>query len=161
MTADADKIRHRETSRQLLTQLDQLETDISSARCKHEQIRLMRNRSRLRREFAMHLCPHRTTTVREVFTSHGQKVVPIWKIAGIPSKRRKDAAATWMAARGCVWDGSAQRLRHEVRKALEQGMCIPAHSFGLHCEWTVEISEAVLEWRVGVHPAELVEHAGD
>jgi hypothetical protein len=135
------------TSRGLLQELDQLEAAIKSAQNKRERLKLFGDRDRLRREFAMHLCPQRTTTTtREVFISGARQVTPTWKIAGTPSKRGKGEATTWMETRSCPWDGSAQQLRHEVQKALEQGDSVPVHSFGLHCEWTVEISEGVFEW---------------
>jgi hypothetical protein len=44
-----------------------------------------------------------------------------------------------MKERALEWDGSAPPLRHELRKALEQGHPVPEGKFGLHVERTVDI----------------------
>jgi hypothetical protein len=126
----------RERSRRLLAKIDELDAAIAAARNqKALRARLKRESDETRRELAAHLDER---GYFEVFSS--RNVVPIWLVAGIPSKKHREEARTWMARRGLYWNGSAPSLRHEVRKGLdERNNPVPEHRFGLHVERTIDI----------------------
>jgi len=137
--ADIERIAelNREKERQsqsILNAIDQLEEDFLFTQDARQRRRLEREIAAARRAFAQHLGDE--TYIEK---SRSRAVVPIWFVGKIPSKKYKEAAREWMRQRGLDWDGSAPRLRHEVRKALQENQPIPEGKFGLHVERTVEI----------------------
>ena len=122
-----------------LTQIEQLDAEIEAAALDKKRVKkLQRDKSKLQRQFAAHLGD---STVSRVYDSRGRHVAAYWRVDGVPSKDSRAEAQTWMAARGVEWNGSAPSLRGEVLKALRNKELVPEGSFGLHVEWTVNISK--------------------
>ena len=124
----------QEQSQRLLKKIDRLEADLAASNETAQRRTLERENATIRRQFAEHL--GNQTYVEQ---SSSRAVVPIWFVRGVPSKDFKEEARQWMKKRGLDWDGSAPRLRHEVRKALEQNLPVSEAKFGLHVERTVDI----------------------
>ena len=91
---------------------------------------LAREMSDVRRQFAVYLG---NSSSFRIFNH----AAPYWRVDGVPSKRAKQQAREWMAARGTEWNGSALSLRGEVTKALWKNEYIPNGVFGLDVEWTI------------------------
>jgi len=122
-------------SRALLERIDQLDAEIAAAGDeKTLKAKLERDQRKIRQEFAEILGENTYAD-----PSSSRFVKPIWRVTGVPSKKSKEEATVWMAQRSLDWDGSAPRLRYEVRKALKQTEPVPDGKFGLHVERTVDI----------------------
>ena len=79
------------------------------------------------------------TSMEFIYPYREVEVWPYWLVASQPKKELKPQAREWMAARGQSWDGSAQKLRDAVRRALHHNEPVPEGYFGLHVERTVKI----------------------
>jgi hypothetical protein len=145
---------HEKTSKAMLKELDRLDEEIKTSKNKPLRRKLSRDREQICRQFALHLKNDPRPQISGwgvqyvTFSDWGREVVPHRKVEGVPSKKRKDEARTWMAGRQPDWDGSAEQLRSEVRKALDEGAEVPNHHFGLHCDWTVRIREFPFKWQI-------------
>jgi hypothetical protein len=127
--------RERErASQSYLAVLDQLEDDFIWAEDDRQRRKLQRENAAVRRAFAQHLGEE--TYIDKL---RSRAVIPIWFVGKVPSRKHKEAAREWMRQRGLDWDGSAPRLRNEVRRALQENQPIPEGKFGLHVERTVDI----------------------
>ena len=125
-----------ERSRNFLEKMDRLAAEIAAASPQKKlRGKLERERATTGTEFAKHL----DNQGMGYLDSRSRSVVAVWRVTKVPSKKRRAEAKAWMAQRGLEWDGSAPRLRYEVRKALERGEPIPEGRFGLHVERTVAI----------------------
>jgi hypothetical protein len=145
-------------SEAMLKELDRLDEEIKAATNKPLRRKLSRDREKICRQFALHLKNDPRPPIAfgdddpndryRPFSYWGREVIAHRKVEGVPSKKRKDEATTWMAGRRSDWDGSAEQLRTEVRKALDEGAEVPSHHFGLHCDWTVRIREFPFKWEI-------------
>ena len=132
---------HDEKSRLLFNELDRLQIEIDATGDNKQRRRLEHDKARSSaREFAKHLLVSETGPgIRRHYSQALREVIAYRRIDGVPSRARKAEAEAWMSARSIAWDGSAPRLRDQVRKALEEGAEVPEHHFGLLVEWTVRI----------------------
>ena len=126
--------RKLDESDRLFAEITRLEAAIAASKDKSERRDLEREHAAIRRDFAEHL-----GSQIHVDRPSARTIVPIWLVRGVPSKNRREEARGWMKERALEWDGSAPPLRHELRKALEQGHPVPEGKFGLHVERTVDI----------------------
>lgn len=89
------------------------------------------------------------TEIELIFPDLLVEVWPYWLVAGQPRQQSKAEAQEWMAEGGQSWDGSTQKLRDAVRRALHRNKPVPDGYFGLHVERTVKIQKIQRQVRPG------------
>lgn len=97
-----------------------------------------RKMAAVKRSFAAQFLPN-YVSIEFVWRDRCVDVWPCWLVLGQPKKSEREKARIWMGQRGSDWNGSVQRLREEIRKALDQRGDIPPGFFGVHVERSVQI----------------------
>jgi len=133
---DAEQ-KFKEKCEDLLAQIQHLDTEIEAAGAdKKRSKQLQRDKADLHRQFAVYL----RDSGKDGYQNPSWSVWARWLVEGVPSKKAREEAHAWMAARhGYEWTGFAPNLRADVLSALRSDEQIPEGYFGLHVEWTVEV----------------------